>query len=334
MTGINILSANHQMGRGYSQPHVPQYKQSHGSGTDNRVAGSVIVEKNTARENNRFQADLRYGKAAVYDSPSLSQETRMLIRELRRTAGQETDQGDPSSENGIKLLTDPSAAGEGTTEIKKPVNYNYKEVATKIQQAKTSVSAGRAVLSAGRKVLEIKRKISVHEGDAKELQLALTHAKRMEMVARKKKHHLELEEMAAHIRKSDENSKNREETASDIKNALISAAEEEVSVREDAVFDERKELLDEAVAENGDQMADEMNEIIAEFGEEELKALEETMEIFENMEILDPHMSREDLEELKRKHRASENKAMVKADMDYLKDMISYQSAGQTALLS
>ena len=43
------------------------------------------------------------------------------------------------------------------------------------------------------------------------------------------------------------------------------------------------------------------------------------------MEVVDPHMSKEDFEDLKRKHRASENKAIVKANMEYLKDMIKHE---------
>ena len=66
--------------------------------------------------------------------------------------------------------------------------------------------------------------------------------------------------------------------------------------------------------------------MVAEFGEEELKQLEEAMEAFESMEVLDPHMSDEQFEDLKRKHRAAENKAIVKADMDYLKDMARIQA--------
>ena len=46
-----------------------------------------------------------------------------------------------------------------------------------------------------------------------------------------------------------------------------------------------------------------------------------SQEMLENMEIVDPHMSEEELEELKRKHRAAENKAIVKAEMDYLKGL-------------
>ncbi|MBQ3798505.1 MAG: hypothetical protein II842_19880, partial [Butyrivibrio sp.] len=60
-------------------------------------------------------------------------------------------------------------------------------------------------------------------------------------------------------------------------------------------------------------------------GEEELKQLEEAMEMLETMEVVNPHMSKEDLEELKRKHRASEDKAIMKANMEYLKDMIKHE---------
>ena len=61
---------------------------------------------------------------------------------------------------------------------------------------------------------------------------------------------------------------------------------------------------------------------LAEFGEEMFQQLEQAMELLEGMEFINPHMDEEDLEELKRKHRNQEEKAMVKADMDYLKEMI------------
>jgi len=68
-----------------------------------------------------------------------------------------------------------------------------------------------------------------------------------------------------------------------------------------------------------------MQEDSASFSEEELKELEEAMEMLETMEVVNPHMSKEDLEELKRKHRASEDKAIMKANMEYLKDMIKHE---------
>ena len=216
-------------------------------------------------------------------------------------------------------------------QVQKVTVYNYKEVSTKIQRAKTSVSAAEAVIAAKRKVAEVKRKIANNDGDAEELQLALTHAKRMEMAARKKKHNLELEELVGRTRKRDENQDKMEESAKNLKQEMAELSEEEVSEQEDAVFEERQDMLDEfqeMMEEKGiqpsDDMMAEMNSMIAEFGEELLEELEKQMEQLEDMEIVDPHMSEEDFEDLKRKHRAAESKAMMKADMDYLKGMIKH----------
>ncbi len=263
-----------------------------------------------------------------------TQKMRQLLRGLQETAKQDTNPFAATSEDRINGFMDLSETGEREEEEKdkEHVSYNYKEVATKIRQAKTSQSAGRAVLSAKRKVMEIKRDVASGKGDAEELQLALTHAKRMEMAARKKKNHLELEELIVTTQKRDEKLEQMEETATGVKNALVTAGEEAASKKEDEIFEERSEMIYEAEkeaaerkSENTEKMLTELNQLIAEFGEEELQKLEETMELFETMEVMDPHMSREELEDLKRKHRASENKALVNADMDYLKDMIRHQ---------
>lgn len=261
------------------------------------------------------------------ENPKATQ-MRQLLRDLKRNQNPYM----PSQSANPYASRTTSTESKKEKEAKKPSTYNYKEIASKILRAKNSISAGQAYLSAKRKVLEIKRKISNADGDAEELQLALTHAKRMEMAARSKKHHLELEEQATNCRKLDEKQDKLEEASSDMTTAMISEEEEEVTEQEDAIFEEREEMLEEATAEmeeNGEELSDEMlselNEMIAEFGEEELEMLEEAMEMLEDLEMLDPHMTEEELEELKRKHRTAEQKAIMKADMDYLKGMIKHQ---------
>ena len=225
------------------------------------------------------------------------------------------------------------------TELDVDVKYNYKEVASQIQRAKTSLSAGRALLSARRKVLEVRRKIASKNGDAKELQLALTHAKRMEMVARKKKHHLELEELVSNTQKRDKREEEAEDRISEVKETVIEGSEDKLVKSEDEIFKAREEYFDkrvEELKESGTEITDDMlaelNEEVAELGEETLKQLEETLQMLEEMEIVDPHMSEEDLEKLKIKHRKSENKDLVKADMDYLKSLIKYQMEQQKSV--
>ena len=271
-----------------------------------------------------------------------------LIRQINKSP--QTDA------NGNRIYTDTindkKYGSFGTSSAKKTgsksthkYNYNYRDVANRIRRAKTSVGAGQAVIAAKRKVVEIRRKIAAGNDDADSLQIALTHARRMEMAARKKKNHLELEELVKNTQRSDENAEKREESFEDIKNAALYSDMEEVSKQEDEIFAKREEMLAE-YTENARDISDDMlkqvNEMISEFGEEELKALEETMENLENMEIIDPHMSEEDFEKLKRKHRDDENKAILKAEMDYLKSTFKQMSqsgsssfsAGQTQNLS
>lgn len=259
---------------------------------------------------------------------------RHLLRELNRAPQENQTPNLMSSRDLVEGLF-----GKESKKVhsEKKAVYNYKEVEAKILRAKNTTGAGQAVLAAKRKVLEVKRMIARESGDPEELQLALTHAKRMEHVARKKKHHLELEEMIKATQKRDEEMEKYEEAADELTGAMTEIQEEEVVEKEDEIFEERQAMIEEAVSRadqnpekySGEMLA-ELNASIAEFGEEELKELEETMEMLEEQEILNPHMSPEKLEELKRKHRASEQKAMVKADMDYLKNLIKHQTGGKT----
>lgn len=243
-----------------------------------------------------------------------------------------------NKKNGFLELTGTSSKDK-KKETKSKRTYNFKEVEMKILRAKTALGAGQAVIAAKRKVLEVKRKVSAGDGDPEDLQTELTHAKRMELVARKKKHHLELEELVENTGKRDERQEASEEATAALKSSLIEAEEEKVTETEDEIFEERSEMLEEAASEAeeysrelSDEAMAELNERISEFGEEELEQLEEAMEQLENLEVLDPHMSEEELEELKRKHRAAEQKAMVKADMDYLKATIKHQVEKGSAL--
>ncbi len=264
-----------------------------------------------------------------------SLELRELLRALKQSMKKDKNPYEASlgsSDNSFSGLIGNEDKDEDE-KIQKSLNYNFKEVASKIQRAKTSMSAGQALSSARRKVLEVKRKISSGDGDPEELQLALTHARRMEMVARKKKHHLEIEEMVSLSGKREESLDSRKDTFKDLKNAMFSAGEEKITEGEDDIFEARSDMAGE-LFENKENLSEEMlselNTMLSEFGEEMLKELEDVMEMLEGMEIIDPNMDSEELEQLKQKHRASEDKAIVKADMDYLKGMAEYQFSDNT----
>ncbi len=273
-----------------------------------------------------------------------SEQIRELLRELKKTEKSDANRFTSFSqdrENGIWGSAESSDDDKDKPKVS--TSYNYKEVETKIRQAKTSVSAGAAVIAAKRKVLEVKRKLAAAGGDDNELAIALNHAKRMEMAARKKKHHLELEELVENTGKRDELLDKMKEQADSLKSSVYMAEEEKLSAREDEIFKARDEMIEEAEqmrsrpkeldSEEGmEEAMEEMYLMISEFGEEQLRELEDAMELLETMEIVDPHMSREKLAELKQKHRSSEEKAMMKADMDYIKGMIRNTQAAGTGM--
>ena len=121
--------------------------------------------------------------------------------------------------------------------------------------------------------------------------------------------------------------------------AELQAAEEEIYDKEDEVFETKQEMIDEMQAdiekaaqddteEMSEEMLSQMNSEIASLGEDLLEDLEETLDMLSQMEILNPHMSREKLEKIKTKHRNDEEKAILKANMDYLKATMKQASGG------
>ena len=296
---------NHRDNSGYFKPNAKSN------------ANSSIV----AAIQSRYAEDKRSERAIKNDK--LRDLIRGLTEPVNKTGANSNSATLSNKTNGYLDLTSDY---EKKAKSVKKYKYNYKEVSSRIRNAKTSVSAGQAVIAAKRKVAEIKRKLSNNSDDSGELQAALIHAERMEMAARKKKHNLELEELVSNTMKRDEASEKNENAI----NEAASFTEEKISEKEDAIYEEKLEMLGEVVdevkkqnlEEMSDEMIQELNEMIESFGEDELEELEEMMQLAESMEIVDPHMSEEDFNKLKAKHRASENKALMKADLDYLKAII------------
>ena len=280
-------------------------------------------------------ADLKASQIAAQKNET-SEEVAKRLEETKKARKQVVFQGTSvNKKNGYLDLTKTNTEKK-ETKAKKKLHYSYKDVASKIQRAKTSLSAGQALISAKRKVMELRRKATSQNIDSEEVMLALSHAKRMESIAKKKKHNLELEEMVEQVKARDDRMEKMEDSSSQIQNDVIETAKTTIESAEDDIkkqqegygeklqaeyekMAEEYELDDEQLTE---QMSEEMTQMIEEFGQEEMELLEETMEMLEQLEAVNPHMSDEQLEDLKRKHRASEDKALTKANMEYLKGMM------------
>ena len=275
-------------------PYSSFYQKGTLMGQNSQQRGAGSVSPFASGNESQANPLSKFANKVTEDKASISQQMRQMIRDLKQE--QYAPKTSKDKVNGFSELSgSPDAAEE--EEIDTSEKYNYKTVASKIQRAKTSISAGQAVLAAKRETLKIKRKISSGNGDPEELQ--------------------------------------------QMTSVLASAEEEKITEKEDAIFDAREEMLDAALqqmqegeASFSEEELKELNEMISEFGEEELKELEEAMELMETMEVVDPHMSKADLEDLKRKHRASEDKAIMKANMEYLKDMIKHELAKNASMPS
>ena len=175
-----------------------------------------------------------------------------------------------------------TSSGKSTSgKKKKKLNYSFKQISARVQQAKTSSDAFLAYVSTLYKVVELKKKCTQEDYDAAEASIALAHAEAILSVARKKKEHLKEEERA------EQHSENEK-------------------------IDETSDVEHDTESSEGWEEMEKM-----------LKDLEEEMNFEEEMsdfcELLDPSLSEDDIEEIKKKHRVREMMEITRADMKYLK---------------
>lgn len=196
----------------------------------------------------------------------------------------------------------------------KSVKYQFKNISSQILRAKTSTSARQVVGQAEREVLRLKRERMKEGVDETEIDAAITHAKAMERVARRKVKHLLQEEMAE---------------ASGKKETMVT--EEEIGNTDDVKDNKDNEgnidkITDDAepVEDLLEDMSREMQELMEDTGLEELN---------DALEAETGDMEPEDIKMLKIKHRNKEMKDIVKADSEYLKavfDHLEEQKADMT----
>ncbi len=185
---------------------------------------------------------------------------------------------------------------------KKKLNYNYKKISRQITMNNTSTGARRVITKAREEVVSLLRKQMSGKYDETDLRHAIIHARKMERIARRKKKHLEEEEKAKATGKG--------------------LVEEGASSGED----EQMKKLEESMENLKDEELERMQELMEEY-EQLMQELEETGGVNdimkEYMGASEQEMSPEDVEKLRKKHRADEMKDIVEADMKYLKAMFN-----------
>lgn len=185
---------------------------------------------------------------------------------------------------------------------KKRLQYNFKAISTQIMMSKTSNGANQAVSKARGKVAMLQRQQRCGDYDDTELQHAIIHAKKMERIARRRMKHLEEEEKVKH---HEHGLAETEENTVPCKDNRSERHEHELSEKE----------LRELIQELQELMKESMEEL------EDMTGLEELED--EITGSVKEDMAPEDLERLKKKHRADELREIAEADMEYLKALFN-----------
>ena len=187
----------------------------------------------------------------------------------------------------------------------KKLQYNFKRLSNQIMRTKTSINAKQLVTKTKFQIADLKMKLISGDYSYEEIHNALLHAEKIARVAKKRMKNLEEEE---YIEKTGRNDKmDLEEMQENQKDQ-----DEEILDTTGMSQEELKQLVQE--------LQQEMEKIEAEL-EKAIESFENLMEEF--IQGSNQQMDPEDLEELKKKHRAEELRDIMNADMEYLKALFS-----------
>lgn len=197
--------------------------------------------------------------------------------------------------------------------VKKRLPYSFKEISTRLLKTKKSGNAHQVLISARQKAVSLRLMYKGGVYDDDEVFAALMHAQAIVRVAKKREKHLQEEERAE--RKID-----REGADSTFCEADIEEKTEEASSRQ--IHKEEREQTKAKMDMQRMQRMMEQYERMMQEAMRELEQLEHMDALSEEMG-LDGEISMDpaDLEMMKKKHRADEMRAIVEADMKYLKFM-------------
>ncbi len=194
--------------------------------------------------------------------------------------------------------------------VKKRLPYSFKEISTRLLKTKKSGNAHQVLISARQKAVSLRLMYKGGVYDDDEVLAALMHAQAIVRVAKKREKHLQEEERA-------------EKKIG--KDGVFCEADLEEKTEEASARQTHKEEREQTKAKMDLQRMQKLMEQYERMMQEAMKELEQ----LDNMDALSEElgidgevsMDPEDLELMKKKHRADEMRAIVEADMKYLKFM-------------
>jgi len=189
---------------------------------------------------------------------------------------------------------------------KKSVQYSFTELSNQILQSKTFLNAKQIASRAYAKAAVLRRQRVTGDYDETSIRHAIIHAERMARVAKKRAKHLKEEAQCEKQEDSEMFGSEEQEKMLNLEELIDTSGEE---IDEQMLREMMKELTQELQAQ--------MEELEKELSEDnELNELSEDLS-----QIYREDMSPEDLELLKKKHRAEEIRDIMDANRKYLKAM-------------
>lgn len=197
--------------------------------------------------------------------------------------------------------------------VKKRLPYSYKEISTRLLKTKKSGNAQRVLTSAKQKVVSLRLMYKGGVYDDDEVFAALLHAQAIARVAKKRVKHLEEEERA------------ERKIGKDGEENTMCEADLEEKTEEATTKQFHKEQSEHTKAKIDMQRMQKMMEKYERMMQEAMKELEQLDDMDELSDEMglsgEISMDPADLELMRKKHRADEMRAIVEADMKYLKFM-------------
>lgn len=201
--------------------------------------------------------------------------------------------------------TSKSKSTSKTTKKKyKKLQYNFKRLSNQIMRAKTSVNAKQIVTKTKFQITDLKMKLISGDYSYEEIHNALVHAEKIARVAKKRMKNLEEEE---YIKKTGRRGKPDPEELREKQD------KQEEFIDTTGMSQEEMEKLAQELQEEMERIEAELDEVI--------KKSERLMDEF--VQGSKTQMDPQDLEQLKKKHRAEELRDIMKADMEYLKALFN-----------
>ena len=208
------------------------------------------------------------------------------------------------TEKGLEVRVHKSKSSS-SGKLKKRLPYNFKQLSRQISQAKTSDSARSLVSKMQAKLSWLYKKLKSGEYGENEVSAAIIHAAAMERIAKRKVKHLEEEEAA-------ENGEGIGSAGEDeeISDEMMRRNEEDSPDGESLNRSKPRGSLDQR---SRAEMLKEIEELEKELAEDSMSEMQDMISCASG------NMSEEEIEELKRKHRSSEEKQLTREDLRYLK---------------